>query len=395
MKDEYAIFSSCTFCLAQDLQYSGHTLNNYAMKNLIYILILLSCVIIPPENASAKQGSNLNNEQYQRLERAIEHYEKLKSRETWSEISLAGQSQLKVNDRSPVIKEIKTRLKLLGDFNSIGNTDLFNHRMEVAVKKFQARHGLEETGIINADFIKAINVPLDKRINQLRVNLDRLRKESTENQGRRIVANIPEYKLHVFESGREVLSMDIVVGKTTNKTVVFSDEMTQIVFGPYWNIPESIVKNEILPAMKRNPRYLRNNNMEIVGTENGLPKIRQRPGAKNSLGKVKFLFPNKYNIYFHDTPAKTLFARNKRAFSHGCIRLSQPFELAKYLLKDDPKWTDAALRSAMNAGSERWVTLKDPVPVSISYYTAWIDSSGEVHFREDIYGHDRNLVKLD
>jgi murein L,D-transpeptidase YcbB/YkuD len=170
--------------------------------------------------------------------------------------------------------------------------------------------------------------------------------------------------------------------------------MKQIVFSPYWNIPESIVKNEILPAMKRNRAYLRNHQMEIVGTQNGLPQIRQKPGPKNSLGKVKFLFPNKYNIYFHDTPAKALFSRNKRAFSHGCIRLSRPFELAKYLLKDMPGWTDAAIHSAMNAGSEKWVSLKQPVPISISYYTAWVDSSGDVHFRDDIYGKDRNLVQL-
>ena len=366
------------------------------MKSSIYILLLFIGPLLPIERVTARQGSNINNEQYQRLEKAIEHYEKLKNKEAWTEISLENnQTELKVNDRSPVIKEIKNRLQLLGDFNTLGNNDVYNHRMAAAVKRFQARHGLEENGIINSVFIKAMNVPLDTRINQLRINLERLRRESTENQGKRIVANIPEYKLHVYEGDREVLSMDIVVGKTTNKTVVFSDELEHIVFSPYWNVPESIVKKEILPAIKRNSRYLINNNMEIVGTENGVPKIRQKPGSKNSLGKVKFLFPNKYNIYFHDTPAKALFERNTRAFSHGCIRLSQPFELAKYLLKDDSKWTDAAIRAAMNAGSEKWVKLKEPVPVSISYYTAWVDPSGDVHFRDDIYGHDRTVVKLE
>ncbi|MBC8052406.1 MAG: L,D-transpeptidase family protein [Sphingobacteriaceae bacterium] len=364
------------------------------MKSFVYIFTLIFCYTISYKKVIA-QGSNINNEQYERIEKAIAYYEKLKNKEEWPQISLPDQTQLKLNDHSPVIKDIKARLELLGDFRALSNTDVYNHRFEAAVKRFQARHGLEENGLINAELIKVLNVPLDSRINQLRINLDRLQKESTENVGRRIVANIPEYKLHVYEGEREVLSMDIVVGKTTNKTVVFSDEMKQIVFSPYWNVPESIVKNEILPAMKRNSRYLQQNNMEITGTQNGLPEIRQRPGSKNSLGKVKFLFPNKYNIYFHDTPAKTLFSRRTRAFSHGCIRLSQPFELAKYLLKDDPKWTDAAINSAMNTGSEKWVTLKTPVPVSISYYTAWVDSSGEVHFRDDIYGKDKALVRLE
>ena len=359
------------------------------MKHISYIILFLSGFLLPIQKAASQTDSD----QYRRLEEAIEHYEKLNSKDSFQTISLGNQKSLKVNDRSPEIKDIKARLELLGDLRALGNTDVYNHRMELAVKRFQARHGLEETGIINAAVLKEMNVPLTARINQLRINLERLRKETSENTGKRLVANIPEYKLHVYEGNREVLSMDIVVGKTTNKTVVFSDEMKQIVFSPYWNIPESIVKKEILPAIKRNPRYLKTHNMEIVGTQNGVPEIRQKPGPKNSLGKVKFLFPNKYNIYFHDTPAKSLFSRRTRAFSHGCIRLSQPFELAKYLLKDYPGWTDAAIHSAMNAGTEKWVTLKEPVPVSISYYTAWVDSSGDVHFREDIYGHDRNLAQ--
>jgi murein L,D-transpeptidase YcbB/YkuD len=211
-------------------------------------------------------------------------------------------------------------------------------------------------------------------------------------EGKRIVANIPEYRLHVYEDNREVLAMDIVVGKTSNPTVAFNDMMEHIVFSPYWNVPSSIVRNEILPARRRNPRYLSSQNMEITGTEDGLPVIRQRPGPGNALGGVKFLFPNKYNIYFHDTPAKTLFSRNKRAFSHGCIRLSQPFELAKYLLKDKPEWSDEAIRRAMSARSEKWVKLEEKIPVFITYYTSWVDPSGVLQFRDDIYRRDDDVV---
>ncbi|MDP9229610.1 MAG: L,D-transpeptidase family protein, partial [Bacteroidota bacterium] len=160
----------------------------------------------------------------------------------------------------------------------------------------------------------------------------------------------------------------------------------------YWNIPESIVKNEILPAMERNPNYLASQNMEITGNEEGLPVIRQLPGAKNALGRVKFLFPNSFNIYFHDTPSKSLFSKDKRAFSHGCIRLSDPVKMANYLLQNNPAWTPEKIEEAMNSDEEKYVKIKDPIPVFISYYTAWVDESGKLNFREDIYGHDKKIA---
>ncbi len=169
--------------------------------------------------------------------------------------------------------------------------------------------------------------------------------------------------------------------------------MSQIVFSPYWNIPASIVKGEILPAMKKNPDYLKRQNMEIVSETDSLPVIRQLPGPQNSLGKVKFLFPNTYDIYFHDTPDKTLFKKTNRAFSHGCIRLADAEKMATYLLRNQPEWTPAKIREAMNSGKENYVKLKNPVQVVIAYFTAWIDNAGELNFRKDVYGHDKNLTK--
>jgi L,D-transpeptidase YcbB len=166
------------------------------------------------------------------------------------------------------------------------------------------------------------------------------------------------------------------------------------VFAPYWNIPESIIKEEILPAMETDPEYLAEHNMEINGTlDDGVPAIRQLPGNQNSLGKVKFLFPNSFDIYFHDTPAKSLFLKDKRAYSHGCIRLSDPKKMATYLLKDDPSWTSEKIDAAMNATEEKTVRLKRPVPVLITYYTAWVDAAGKLHFAEDIYGHDAKMYR--
>ena len=187
--------------------------------------------------------------------------------------------------------------------------------------------------------------------------------------------------------------MNIVVGKEGNSTVIFNDELKYIVFSPYWNVPRSIVKNEILPAMSRNPNYLASQNMEITSQKGSIPTIRQLPGPRNSLGRVKFLFPNNYNIYFHDTPAKSLFQREKRAFSHGCMRLEDAKKLAVYLLRDQPEWTEDRIQQAMSQGTEKWVTLKQDIPVYVSYFTAWVDEGGALHFRDDIYGHDRRMAE--
>jgi murein L,D-transpeptidase YcbB/YkuD len=340
------------------------------------------------------------NKQYSLLEKEVARYERFRN-SAWTEISLAGKKSLKLNDSSAIIKTIKERLIMLGDmqkerpgfFRKAIPAEVYSTDMEEAVKRFQLRHGMEDSGIIDAAFIKVVNISPDERINQMRANMDRIFKDTLQTPpGKRIIANIPEYKLYVYEDNREVLSMDIVVGKTSNPTVAFNDMMEHIIFSPYWNVPPNIVRNEILPAMKKNSRYLSGQNMEITGKEDGLPVIRQRPGPGNALGKVKFVFPNKYNIYFHDTPAKTLFEHTRRAFSHGCIRLSQPFELASYLLKDQPGWSDEAIRKAMNSRSEQWVKLDQKVPVFITYYTSWVDPSGVLQFRDDIYGHDNEVV---
>jgi murein L,D-transpeptidase YcbB/YkuD len=214
-----------------------------------------------------------------------------------------------------------------------------------------------------------------------------------EAEGTRVIANIPEYKVYVYEGAKKVFAMDIVVGTSANKTVVFNDKIQYVVFSPYWNMPRSIVRNEILPAMRRNSNYLARKNMEQTGTSNGLPVIRQKPGGSNSLGKVKFIFPNSYSIYFHDTPAKSLFSKESRAFSHGCIRLAEPSKMAEFLLSNQPEWTRAKITTAMNASTEKWVTLNEPVPVMITYFTSWVDENGLLNFREDIYGHDTKMAE--
>jgi murein L,D-transpeptidase YcbB/YkuD len=254
--------------------------------------------------------------------------------------------------------------------------------------------GLNQDGVITAALINKLNVPVKERIRQLLINLERMRwAPEQQPQGNLIIVNIPEFRLHLFNNAKKVFNIDIVVGKAAHSTVIFTDVLKYIVFSPYWNVPPGIVKNEILPAMKRNRNYLTKNNMEQTGYSDGLPVIRQNPGGANALGRVKFIFPNSYNIYFHDTPAKSLFKEETRAFSHGCIRLGEPEKLAAYLLRNQTEWTTQKMDEAMSASKEKWVTLKEPVPVFITYFTAWIDGEGLLNFRDDIYGHDKNLAK--
>jgi murein L,D-transpeptidase YcbB/YkuD len=204
-----------------------------------------------------------------------------------------------------------------------------------------------------------------------------------------IFINIPAYQLRYFENGKVALESKVVVGKAMNKTVVFSADMKYIVFSPYWNVPKNILYKEVLPAIEKNPNYLSENEMEWY--DGG---IRQRPGPKNALGVVKFVFPNSNSIYLHDTPSKNLFNQEKRAFSHGCIRLEKPKELAHLILKNDPNWTFEKIETAMQSGVEKWYALPQKIPVYIGYFTAWVAKDGAIHFYDDVYQRDERLATM-
>ncbi|HKZ68179.1 MAG TPA: L,D-transpeptidase family protein [Chitinophagaceae bacterium] len=294
---------------------------------------------------------------------------------------------------APEIALIKKRLQLSGDISEGDTTPVFNDTLVQGVKKFQQRHGLETNGIVNETTLKEMNIPVTHRIQQLLINMDRMRWLPVQPEGNLITVNIPAFMLHVTDGNKKVFDMAVVVGKDGHDTRIFTGNLNQVVFSPYWNVPKSIVEKEILPAIEKNPDYLEKENMEVIGEKDGLPEIRQKPGGENALGKVKFLFPNSFNIYFHDTPSKSLFSKDKRAFSHGCIRLSDPVWLANYLLRNQPEWDAGKIEEAMNSGKEKFVKVKNPVPVLITYYTAWVDEEGQLNFREDIYGHDAQLTK--
>ena len=331
------------------------------------------------------------NQSYKLLKDQLAKYYNIAKQGGWPQVTTTKKS-LKKGITDPAVAVMKKRLQLTGDLAGNDTSQVFNDTLENAVKTFQSRFGYKPDGIVTATLIKDMNVPVIKRLEQILMNMGRMRWMPEAENGQLILVNIPEFELHVYEGKKKAFDMNVVVGKEGHNTMMFSGDLNQIVFSPYWNVPPSIVRNEILPAMANNPDYLANQNMEEIGTEDGLPKIRQLPGGKNSLGRVKFLFPNSFNIYFHDTPAKALFEKDKRAYSHGCIRLAEPEKMANYLLRNNPEWTPEKINSAMNSGNEQFVKLKKPVPVIITYYTAWVDENGQLNFRDDIYTHDQKLA---
>ena len=295
---------------------------------------------------------------------------------------------------SPNIASMKRHLFITGDLKLADTSQVFNDTLLNGIKSFQIRHGYEPTGKVSDNLLRDMNITALFRLKQILINMGRMQWMVQQTEGKLITVNIPEYILHVTNEGKKVFDMAVVVGKEGHNTTIFTGDLNQVVFSPYWNVPSSIVRKEILPGIEKNPNYLAEHNMEIVSNEGALPVVRQLPGPKNSLGKVKFLFPNSFDIYFHDTPAKSLFDKDKRAYSHGCIRLSDPKKMAMYLLSDDSKWTESAIDAAMNSGVEKFVKLKSPVPVLITYYTSWVDENGLLHFADDVYDHDNLIAKM-
>ena len=345
--------------------------------------------------------------QYQLLRNYLHDYKTLEKHVTWDSVTLPeGIKFLKQGDSSWILIDVKQKLFWLGDLPERDTTIYFDTTLTAAVKKFQQRFGLKPDGSIGANFIAELDVPIAKRIRQIEINMERCRWVPIEPKGNYIYVNIPEYRMHIYENNKLAWDMNVVVGKASTSTVIFNDELEYIVFSPYWTPPPSIVSAEILPALKKNPGYLASHDMEALSNgkvidpstvdwskyKGSIPyTIRQKPGNSNSLGWVKFIFPNEHNIYFHDTSSRSLFNETNRGFSHGCIRLAEPERFADYLLRNDTAWTTKKIHDAMFAGKEKYVKLQEKTPVFIAYFTAWVDENGNINFRKDIYGHDAKL----
>ncbi len=353
---------------------------------------------------------------YDRLVAGAADYAKIAAAGGWPVIP-PGKS-LKKGASDPRVPILRRRLIAGGDLapSTASEEHRFDDALDQAVRKFQRRHGLAEDGAVQKETLKALNVPVERRVAQMLINLERWRWLPQEVGTRFLFINIPDFSLAAVENGRAPLSMRVVVGrrhsrdpKIDYRTPVFTGRMTHLEINPYWNVPHNIAVREYLPKLKKDSLALRKQAMKIIiGRDTVVDpqtveweklneqtfkkyRIRQDPGAFNALSHIKFMFPNRFDVYLHDTPQRSLFRRTVRDFSHGCMRVEKPIDLAVYLLQDDANWSRERILAAIRKGRNQAVDLPAPVTVHIAYWTAWVDPDGTVQFRDDIYRYDSVL----
>jgi L,D-transpeptidase YcbB len=365
------------------------------------LVAALSGAVKNNDLATVMEKLQPQNPEYRELQKALVRYRAIAAKGGWP--SVPPNTRLKPPQQSAVVPTLRLRLAIEGDLDPSHEKDpspIFDATVADAVKRFEERHRIEPDGIVDAATVNALNVPVEGRIRTIELNLERWRWLPDPMPGRYFLVNVPDFRLEAIENGKAVLSMRVVVGEPDNKTPIFADHMTHVVFSPYWNVPSGIAKDETIPRAANDPGFLARNNMEVVtasgavvdpysvdwSNASGL-RIRQRPGGGNALGGVKFIFPNNFDVYLHDTNATRLFDRIERGLSHGCVRVEEPHKLAQYVLRDQPEWTADAIDAAMKSGEEKHVKLANEIPVYIVYMTAWVHDGG-VRFLKDLYGHD-------
>ena len=347
---------------------------------------------------------------YGRLKTALIVYRGLAERGGWPVIP--GDGRLEKGMKSDRVPVLRSRLKVTGDMPAEvdATSDLFDESVEEAVKRFQQRHGRFDDGIVGTRTLRALNVPVEKRIRQIELNLERWRWLPQNLGNPYIMVNIAGYGLEVVENETPVLTMKIVVGTAFQKTPVFSGKMTYIEMNPYWNVPHSIATEETLKKIRQNPEFFAKENMRVFTagpngeevnpaaidwsqhSENNFPyRLRQEPGPRNPLGRIKFMFPNRHSVYLHDTSDPQLFRKERREFSHGCIRIEKPMDMAEFVMRGSKEWPIEKIKATLKTKETTVAYLPKPIPVHILYFTAWGNGDGATHFLEDIYRRDERL----
>jgi L,D-transpeptidase YcbB len=351
---------------------------------------------------------------YGRLKAALEQYRRYEAEGGWKPIPEGP--KFGKGTRGERVTLLKERLVVTGDLdNSDLRNNVFDGALEQALRKYQDMNGLYVDGVAGDSTIESLNVSAGDHVKQIVLSMERWRMLPQDMGNKFVLVNIANYHLYAVENNRDAIDMRIVVGKPNWNTPIFSEEMTHIVINPYWNIPPSIFKDDIAPMIKSNPDYMSDRNIEAVGLNMEQPettneaevasakeeylnkvlsgnyRLRQNPGPSNPLGRIKFLFPNKYSVYLHDTPNRGYFQRSQRNFSHGCIRVEKPVELAEFVLSPDPRWTGEKIQSVISTGKTQTVELPVQIPVYILYFTAWANRDGSVSFYKDVYGLDQVL----
>jgi len=376
------------------------------------IAVVLQAALASGNIAGALEALDPPEVGYRRLREALARYRELAAAGGWPAIPEGA--TLHAGDRGAAVSALRQRLRLEDGIVGEPETqdgDLFSAELEQALEEFQRRHGLTADGVVSAATRAELNVPVERRVEQLELNLERWRWLPKDLGRRHIIVNIAAFELEVMDGDSLVMSMRVVVGRPFDRTPVLSDTMRYLVLNPYWHVPSNIATTELLPKLKRDPSYLARYRLRVfpnsrldaqevdpatvnwstVSAAHFPYLLRQDPGPRNALGRIKFMFLNKYHVYLHDTPARPLFEETQRDFSHGCIRIQHPIELAVYLLRNDPRWDRDALLAALDDAEDRTVPLPEAMPIHLLYWTAWADADGTIQFRRDIHDRDAPL----
>jgi len=347
-------------------------------------------------------------EQYQGLEAELQRHRALAAAGGWPQVPDGPTMEPGVDD--PRLEALARRLAASGDLEDgeVASPD-FDATLEEAVRRFQSRHGLNVDGLVGRATLRALNTTIEQRIDQIRVNLERIQSNSDVAEDSFILVNIAAYKAAVVREGGTVWTTKVIVGDKEDETPVFRSNVTSVVFNPTWSVPHSIASEELLPKIKKDPEFFSRGGYRLYdrdgsgvdpelidwglyATDNFPFRLMQLPGSRNQLGQIKFMIPNPYSVCMHDTPAKNLFANSRRALSHGCIRVDDPLAFAEVILAGE-EWTREQIDAKIDAETTATVTLSEPLPVHVVYWTATVDRFGEVHFYRDIYGRDASAQK--
>ncbi|KAF2338044.1 L,D-transpeptidase family protein [Flavobacterium ginsenosidimutans] len=344
------------------------------------------------ETTVAATNEKVEFDQYYKLQDALKKYKRLEKSSKYKPIVPAESpyKELRPDAVSSTIAQVRTRLYLLGDLKTDSKSDVYDRELMDAVMKYKVRNGFKPNYILAEEHINEMNIPLEDKVATLKLNMERCRAIAAQiaASDEYVLVNVPSYEMIYVKNGKVQLTSPVFVGAPLTKTTIFNGEIDRIVFSPYWTVPQSIVQNELKSKIAADPNYLAEKNMEMV---NG--QVRQKPGPDNSLGLVKFMFPNPDDIYMHDTPSKTLFDFEKRTFSHGCINVKMAKELAVAMLKDYPEWTKEKIDKAMEGKVESSFKLSKKVPIYITYFTSLVNENGEIGFFQDVYENDKQITE--
>lgn len=379
------------------------------LRDTIDAVGLLKKALASHQVAEALETAPPASPRYQRLREALQSHRRIAEQGGWPEVPAGG--KLARGDEHPRCAIARRRLVLSGDIADTSGGATFDAALERGVRSFQARHGLVADGKIGDTTLAALRVPVADRIRTLEMNLERARWVTHSPPEPYIRVNIPEFRLRLVNGGVDSMVMRVVVGQPSNPTPVFSDLMTYLEFNPVWRLPRRLVAEEVLPGYRRDRRYFEKHQMRVLQTSRrGLPEVdpasvawhsisadtfhylvQQDPGPENPLGQIKFMLPNEYDVYLHDTSARGYFRRDARALSHGCVRVEKPLALADYVLRGRPQGEPDSVRAIVESRLTRRISAPTAIPVHVEYWTAWVDTAGAVNFRPDLYHLDARM----